>query len=157
MAPGGTCTHLTSPSYATDLELSLSTLFRILSYIARLRSIPSDSLNSHAPLVTLLGFLKCTSQESLGLHNAYIHAHTSPKYEIHVGCLYSLRVKTRRPLPSSYLAKLHRRKLVKNIGEAHCLPPPIAFPSRPRVLLYAANLIKSNMHLLGICRKSLTN
>jgi len=30
------------------------------------------------------------------------------------------------------------------------IPPPIAFPSRPRVLLYAANLIKSNMRLLGI-------
>jgi len=51
----------------------------------------------------------------------------------------------------------HRRKLVKNIGGAHCLPPPIAFPSRPRVLLYVANLIKSNVHFLGICRKSLTN
>ena len=52
---------------------------------------------------------------------------------------------------------VHRRKLVKNIGGAHCLPPPIAFLSRPRVLLYAANLFKSNMRLLGIFRKLLTN
>ena len=57
----------------------------------------------------------------------------------------------------AYGHEKHRRKLVKNIGGAHCLAPSIAFPFCPRVLLYAANLIKSNMRLLGICRKLLTN
>src|SRR6218665_447350 len=38
----------------------------------------------------------------------------------------------------------HRRKLVKNIGGAHCLSRPIAFPSLHRVPLYVGNQIKLN-------------